>query len=153
MSVQQRWQALLPRERLVLRVAAWLGALALLWWVGLQPALRMRQQADDALPRLQSQLQTMRTLQQQATQAQQLKPLEFGQAQALFAQACRAHGIPETPLNRDGPSTVVLQGLAPEVLGRWLVQVRTTAHVLPVQAQLRRDAQGLWSGTVRVQGH
>jgi len=148
-----RWKALLPRERLVLRAATSLGALALLWLVGLQPALRTRQQAQTELPRLQAQLQTMQALQQQAAQVRTMPALEPGQAQLLFIQACRTHGIADTPLRSDGPSKVDIQGVEPGALGHWLEALRTEVRMRPVRAQLRRDAQGLWSGTVQIQGY
>lgn len=148
-----RWKALLPRERLALRAATTVGALVLLWWVGLQPALHTLQEAQTALPHLQAQLQTMQALQEQASQVRAMPAPEPGQAQALFTQACRRHGIADTPLRPDGPSTVEIQGVEPEALGHWLEALRTDVRIRPIRVQLRRDAQGLWSGTVQVQGY
>ena len=147
------WKALLPRERLLLRAATAVGASVLLWSVGLQPALHTRREAQVALPRLQAQLQTMHALQEQAAQVRAMPALEPGQAQALFTQACRTHGIADTPLRPDGPSTVEIQGLEPEALGHWLEALRTDVRIRPIRVQLRRDALGLWSGTVQVQGY
>jgi len=152
-GLRQRWQALLPRERRLLRTAAGLAAVAVLWWLGLQPALRIRQQAHSELPRLQAQLQTMQALQKQVAQLHTQTALEPAQAQALFAQACRTHGIPETVLQADGPTTVQMHGVPPQAVGLWLTELRTSAHVLPIRVQLRRDAQDLWSGTVQLQAH
>jgi hypothetical protein len=38
-------------------------------------------------------------------------------------------------------------------LGHWLEALRTEVRMRPVRAQLGRDAQGLWSGTVQIQGY
>lgn len=146
------WNPLSARERMMLRAATTLGALALLWWAGLQPALRIRHEAQETLPRLQAQLQTMQALQQQAAQVRTLPALDPGQAQALFAQACRTYGIPETLLVTNGPSTVDLQGVEPAALARWLESLRVNVRIRPVRVQLRRDMQGLWSGSVQLQG-
>ena len=39
-ALQQRWQALADRERLLLMLGGTVLGLALLWWVGLAPAWR-----------------------------------------------------------------------------------------------------------------
>ena len=146
------WQALGAPRQQQLGAGAALCTLALLWFAVLQPAWHTHRQAQHTLPLLQAQLRHMQNLQQQAAQAREIAPLDPVQAQTLFAQACRSYGIPETPLQHDAPTRVELQQLSAQDLAHWLEAVRTSARVLPVQLHLRRDAQGLWSGSVVVQG-
>ena len=44
--LQARWTSLERRERTLVSATLWLVALALLWWIGVSPALRTLRQAD-----------------------------------------------------------------------------------------------------------
>ena len=47
-----RWQALAPRERLALSMAAWVVGVAALWWGGIRQPLIQGQQAQQRLAAL-----------------------------------------------------------------------------------------------------
>ena len=47
--------------------------------------------------------------------------------------------------------TVTLKGLTADALAQWLAQVRQNLRVLPAEARLRRNAAGLWDGSLVLQ--
>ena len=81
--LRARWQALGPRERRGLALAAWVLGLFLLWAVAIAPAWRTTRAAPAQLDRLDAQLQQM---QRQAHEARELRAIPaLGSSQAAAA--------------------------------------------------------------------
>lgn len=148
-ALRTRWQALPGREKTLVGAAAALVATALVWWVALGPALGVLRSANEQHRALDTQLQRMRGLQQQA-QALQAQPkqnhdealrrLELSVRQKLGTTA-------RTTVVGDRVS-VTLTGTPPEALAQWITQARVDARALPSEARLTRNAAGLWEGTL-----
>lgn len=148
-ALRSRWQALPGREKTLVGAAAALVAIALVWWVALGPALGVLRSANEQHRALDTQLQRMRGLQQQA-QALQAQPkqnhdealrrLELSVRQKLGTTA-------RTAVVGDRVS-VTLTGTPPEALAQWIAQARVDARALPSEARLTRNAAGLWEGTL-----
>ena len=138
---QTLWRSRSPRERLGLTLAASLIALALLWQIGLAPALRTWQEAPTRQATLDAQRERLLQLQQQA-QALQALP-RVGQEEALRwlqGPAIEALG-PGAQVRVQGDQVQVqLQAASPEGLTRWLRQAREQARALPQQVQLQQAA-------------
>lgn len=148
-ALQARWALLAPREKSLVAAAVVLVALALVWWVGLAPALRTLRAADTQHRALDTQLQQMRALQLQA-EAMKAQPRQ-NQDEALRAleTAVRQQLALTARLSVQGDrATVTLTGTPPEALTQWLTQSRVNARALPTEARLVRNAAGLWDGTV-----
>jgi general secretion pathway protein M len=132
-------------------VVALLVLVALVWLVGIAPALRTLRTAQDEAPQLRAQLQTMRLLQDQA------KAL---QAQAAARPSQDTKGLLEGALPTLGGSarlvitgdraTVSFEGRSADALIEWLAQVRLNARALPLELHLGQK-QGQWSGSVVLQ--
>lgn len=149
-GLRQWWSQRAPREQRMLSVALALVGVALLWWLGVAPALRSLHQWEAQAPQLQAQLQTMRSLQ---TEAQGL------QAQPVLSTAAAQQALQSTLGALDGSgglvvqgtlATVTLRGTSPQALAQWLARVRTEARLAPSQATLSRDAKGGWNGTLQL---
>lgn len=138
---QTLWRSRSSRERLGLTLAASLIALALLWQIGLAPALRTWQEAPTRQATLDAQRERLLQLQQQ-TQALQALP-RVGQEEALRwlqGPAIEALG-PGAQVRVQGDQVQVqLQAASPEGLTRWLRQAREQARALPQQVQLQQAA-------------
>lgn len=151
------WARLAPRERLALWLAFAVVGLALLWGLGVAPALATLRQAPEQHRQLDAQLDTLRRM---ATTAQQLR--QQGQGQPLSADATRealqratTNALGETAqLTVQGAqATVTLRATPPEALARWLEQVRLNARLVPVQADLQASTDSaLWTGQVVLSG-
>lgn len=146
-----RWQALVPRERALVAAAASLLALALLWWVGVAPALKTLGQADTRQRNLDAQWQQMQALAAEAQALQARPKARYDEAlRALEASVKQGLG-PGAQLTVSGErATITLKGVPASSLGAWLPQVRANARALPTEARLvRSPASGaLWDGTV-----
>lgn len=150
-----QWQRLQARERRMVAIAAAIVLLALLWWVGLAPALRTLREADGQRAALQAQAQQMQQLQAEAdalksmprmTQQEAVRALEAAVKQRLGASATLSVvGDRANLVLRDAPAA----GLAD-----CLTDARVNARATPVDARLTRSAGSApggavtWNGTV-----
>ncbi len=135
-----RWATLASRERLGLSMATWVLGIGLLWWVALSPALDTLHAASTQRIALDSQLQQMQGLQNEA-QALRLQPkLTSTEAlKALEAAAKQRFGSAAQVTAVGDRVTVTLKGASPDALAQWLAQARANAHALPVEAKLTRS--------------
>lgn len=154
-TVQPAWSRLAPRERLAVAAAASVVGLALLWWLGVAPALATLRQAPAQHRQLDAQLAQMR---QMAATAEGLR----GQNQALSPASARGALEQATTATLAGTAqlqvqgdraTVTLRGTPPDALAQWLAQVRINARVVPVQADLQNGGTPAgWSGQLVLAG-
>lgn len=133
------WQARSPRERLGLSLAGSLIALAVLWQIGLAPALRTWQEAPARQAALDAQRERLLQLQQQAQALQALPRIGREEAQRwLQGSASEALG-PGAQVRVQGDQVQVqLQAATAQGLTRWLRQAREQARALPQQVHLQQ---------------
>jgi general secretion pathway protein M len=137
----------------LIALAALVIALALLWWVGLAPALRTLRAAGEQRAALQAQASQM---QEMARQAQALKDApRMNQAEALrlLEAAMRQRLGASAKLSVAGErATVTLKDAPAASLAAWLADARANAHAKPLQARLTRGETGgpsaTWSGAL-----
>ena len=144
---QARWQALGARERRLLVWAGRLLAVALVWFVAVQPAWRTARAAPVRLDQLDSQLQQMQRLAGEARQLRGAPAVGAVQAQAAVKAACDAlGGAARLQLGGDR-ATITFTNIGGPQLREWFDEVRTAARARPREASLTRGTQG-YSGTV-----
>lgn len=135
---QGAWAQRSPREQQLLRLGAWVLALAALWSLALAPALRTWQEAPARQAALDAQSQSMRQLQAQARQLQQPQTLSRTEAVQWLEQHLDTLG-PNAQISLQGErATLRLQAAPAEALARWLRLARENAQALPVQANLQQ---------------
>lgn len=88
-QVAAQWLRLAPREKTLVSVAVAAVAVALLWWVALQPALATLRTANAQHRELDAQLQRMRGLQDQAQSLQSQPKQGRVDAMRLLEQSVR----------------------------------------------------------------
>jgi general secretion pathway protein M len=144
-----RWQALAPRERAALTLAAWVVGAAALWWWGLQQPLTQGRLAQQ---RLTSLLEQQGDMQRQAAEARSLKTTPAqpaGQAEQAL-QAATARLAPRGRLQIQGDRAVLtVEGASGTELQAWWAEARAGARARVVEMQLTRQERGL-SGTIVV---
>ena len=154
-GLRTRWQALQLRERNLVTFAAMVVLLALLWWVGIAPALKTLRLADDQQRSLDVQWQQMQVLAAEARALQSKPKTRYDDAvRALEASVKQGLG-PGAQLNIVGDrATVTLKSVPAAALGTWLAQARANARAIPGEARLVRSAttagaSGVsWDGTL-----
>lgn len=144
------WRRASAREQVAMRIAATLVLLALLWWVGLQPALKTLKNTRTQAPVVRAQYEQMLQLQAQAAamRAQVQQPVPDPQA-ALQDSISTLEKSARMALAGER-ATVSFKQVRPADLALWLEQVRLKAHSSVLEMHISQAA-GLWSGNVLVQ--
>jgi general secretion pathway protein M len=147
--LRNRWDALAPREKTWVAGGAALVTVAVVWLLLIGPALRVVRSAPQQHRALDAQLQRVRGLQLQAQTLQtQPKQNHDESVRQLESSAKERLGTSARLLASGDRATVTLTGTAPDALAQWLTQARVNARTLPSEAHLRRNAAGLWEGTL-----
>jgi general secretion pathway protein M len=143
-----RWSALARREQYAVLAALILVLGALLWWVALAPALSTLRSAPQQLRLLETQLEQMQRLQQQAKTFQAQPVLTLAESRRLLEASAKTLG-PNAQLTVVGERvTLTLKGASADAVAQWLTQARLTARVSPTEARLVRNASGTWDGAM-----
>ena len=121
---------------------------ALLWWVGLAPALATLRSAQSQHLVLDAQMQQMRRLQAQAKALQAQPRLTFDDARRLLEASVKPMGVTAQLSVMGERVTVTLKGASADSVAQWLTQARLNARAVPAQARLVRTAAGTWDGTL-----
>jgi len=145
-----RWQAASRREQRSLLLAAGVVALALLWWLGVAPALAVWRSAPAQAALLESQMQQMLALQTQARALQALPTLNAPEARSALEDTLAPLGKAAQLSVQMDRVTVTLTEVDAQALAQWLSSSRQNAHLVPTEARLQRAnaADGAWSGSV-----
>jgi general secretion pathway protein M len=148
-QLRARWDAMAPREKLLVAGAIALVFVAFAWLVLVGPALGVLRSAPQQHRVLDAQLQRVRALQLQAQSLQSQPKLGHDEAvRQLEASVKSRLGGAARLLASGDRATLTLTGTGPEALAQWLTQARVDARALPNEAHLHRNAGGLWEGTV-----
>ena len=137
-DLQQRWQRLPPRDRLMLWVMVVALLAAGLWVLWLEPLLKLRTHWQAELPRLQAQARVLAPLLQARERQQQAQ----GQRPTL---AALRNGIKSAGLAdglqieaRDGRWHLQVQAVPADALWNWLLPVLADPAIELQQLQLTR---------------
>lgn len=150
-ALQAQWGRLAPREQNAVLLAAGLVSLALLWWVLLAPALQVWRSAESQARSLDTQLQTMQSLQAQAKALQAQPRLGADESLRALQTATLQHLGNAAQLSVSGERfTLTLKGVPAQALAQWLTQTRINARLVPSEAHLSRSpsAAASWDGTL-----
>jgi general secretion pathway protein M len=148
-ALRERWAALAERERLLVTLAGLLIGAALLWLVGLQPALRTLRSAPAEHAALDQRLQAMQRLAAEARALRAAPPLAAGlAAQALQGATARLGTSGRLTIQGDR-AVLMLSGVHGEALVQWLAEARRGARARPVEAKLSFGENG-YNGTLVV---
>lgn len=155
-GLRRRWAQLQARERRLLALAAGVVGLALLWWLGLAPAIRVLQTAPQQQALLQQQYRQMQALQREAQELSAQPRRHRAEALQAVRRATQEHLGSDAGLREGGGSVqVTLRNAAPQALASWLADLRSNAGVVPTAASLVRNqgsanAPPGWNGTVEL---
>jgi general secretion pathway protein M len=143
-----RWQSLAARERQLITLAVSVLAAALLWQVGLSPALAVLRAAPQQQAALDVQLQRMLELQAQARTLQAMPQLDESAQRRALEAAIKPLGASAQLSGPPQRLTLTLRGLSPQALAQLLAAVRQNARLLPQEAHVQRSPVGLWDGSL-----
>jgi general secretion pathway protein M len=144
-----RWAAMPPRERLGLTLAGVAIGIAVVWMIGVAPALRTLREAPIQIDALDLQLQAMQRMAAEARDLRGAAPVPANQAAQALKSATDRLGDKGRLAVMGDRATLTLNGVNGEVLRAWLTEARSGARARPVEAQLTRGPQG-YAGTLVV---
>jgi general secretion pathway protein M len=153
-ALTQRWASFAPRERALIATAVILVTSALLWWVGIAPALSTLRSAQEASPALDAQLQLMRTQAQEAASLKAQRSLSYDESLRALEGSMKALGAAGSLTVSDSRASVSLRGASGDALAQWLSQVRANARLVPAELRLKKaasvapSAPAAWDGNV-----
>lgn len=150
-ATSNRWQAFDAREKILVTVAGVVVACALLWWLGIAPALLVLKTAKTQSLSLNAQLQQMQVLEAQAKALQALPKIKsVDAARALETLVRQRLGTAAQLLVTGSQATLTITNASPDALAQFLSQARATANATTSQARLRRNASNpqAWDGTL-----
>lgn len=147
-ALAARWQTVSGRERQLVVVGLALLLLALLWWVGVAPALATLRSAQTQRQLLDAQLQQMQSLQMRAKVLQAQPRIAFDEARRLLEASVKPLGATAQLMLAGERATVTLRGASADAVAQWLMQVRLNVRAVPSDARLVRSASGAWDGTL-----
>lgn len=138
-----------PSERRALGAAALVVTLALVWWVALSPALTTLAGSESQRRELDAQLQTMQALAVQAASLQSLPRIRGAESLSALEASVRQLGAAAQMTVAGERANVTLKGVSADALSTWLLQARSNARVVPLEARLRMNAaRSGWDGSV-----
>ena len=142
-----QWQALAPRDRSIARLGAIVVGLALVWMLGVQPALRTLRDAPAQIAQLEAQLQEMQILAAESKTLRAAAPIAQAQAAAAIREAAARLGDKARVAQQGDRVTLSLNGVDGATLRTLLAEARASARARPVEAQLVRGPRG-YDGTL-----
>lgn len=149
-TLKTRWTALGAREQRGLLLAATVLAAALVWSVGLAPALRTLQSAEVQKAQWDATSESMLALQARAKLLQAQPAIAPGEALRALQTAATALGKSASLQVVGEQATLTLKKVSVADLAPWLAPASGNAPS-PAEAHLMREAGGdqpQWSGTL-----
>jgi general secretion pathway protein M len=134
-----RWNAFAPRERSLVAAAVALTMLALLWWVGISPALAKLRAARDAAPQVQAQLQLMRAQAAEAASLKSQRILSYEESLRALETSVKSLGAGATLSVNNDRASVSVRAVSGDALAQWLAQVRANARLVPTELKLQKS--------------
>jgi general secretion pathway protein M len=142
-----RWNGLASRERSLIAAAVAVVVVALVWLVGLSPALNKLRSAQQAAPQVQAQLQLMRAQASEAASLKAQRSLSYDESLRALESAVKTLGAGASLSVSNERASVSLRGVGGDALTQWLAQVRANARLVPTELKLQQAPASASAGT------
>jgi general secretion pathway protein M len=138
--LKTRWSSMAPRERNLVAVASTVVILALVWWIGIAPALKTLREANVSRTELEAQLQSMRALANEAASLKGQRALSPDESvRALQSSTQQNFGTTAQLTLTDSRATIALKSASADALAQWMGQTRINARLVPAEMKLTRS--------------
>jgi general secretion pathway protein M len=141
-QARERWQALAPRERRGLLLAALALGVLVGWLLLIQPAWRTVRDAPAELDQLDAQLQRLHALAAESRNLAGVAPASPAQAAVALKSATDRLGDKARLALQGDRATLTLTGVHGDALKAWLTEARSGARARTLEAQLSRSIEG-----------
>ncbi len=148
-QAERFWRARTPQEQWLIGAMLFVVGAALIWWIGVQPALKTLREAPVEIDRLDRQIQQMQLAAAEAQGLRGSSQVTTQQAVAALQAATERLGPSAKLLVQGERATLTFTAVPAETLRGWLNEARSGARVRPVEAQWTKSGDG-YSGNVVV---
>jgi general secretion pathway protein M len=139
-ALTSRWAGLASRERVLVGSAMSLITMAILWWVGISPALSKLKQARQAAPALDAQLQIMRAQAQEASTLKAQRRLSYDESLRSLEASLKTLGSGAVLAVSESRASITLKAASGDAISQWLAQARANARLVPTELRLQKTA-------------
>lgn len=145
-QLRGKWDALSAKDQRAVLVAAVVVIAALIWLLGMEPAMKARERLERELPALQTQAAEVSSL---AAEAKRLKAqaatatATSASAEAVKATLTRANLTANVSTGSDGRMTVTGKAQPAAQVLAWVSEVARELRLAPVSLQMKRTTSGL----------
>ncbi len=146
-NLAARWVSLALRERMLVSSAAVLIFAALLWWMGISPALKQLRQAREAAPVLDAQLQLIKAQASEATTLKAQRALGYDESLRSLESSVKTLGAGASLNVSDARASITLRAVSGDALAQWLSQVRSNARLVPSELRLKKNTSAIASAS------
>ncbi len=142
------WTKLATREQRWISIAAWLVGLAVVWWLGLAPAIKTLRAAPAQHAAVDAQLQAMRAQAAQAKDLRGQRAISYDEAlRNLEGSVKKTLGTGANLAINDTRANLSLKNVNADALAVWLNQARIDARAVPSEARITRSMPASASST------
>jgi general secretion pathway protein M len=145
------WTSIAAREQRWISIAAWLVGLAVVWWLGLAPAIKTLRAAPEQHAAADAQLQAMRAQAAQAKDLRGQRAISYDEAlRNLESSVKKTLGTGANLAINDTRANLSLKNVSADALAVWLNQARIDARAVPSEARITRSTPAAASSTSTV---
>lgn len=145
------WTKLAAREQRWISIAAWLVGLAVVWWLGLAPAIKTLRAAPAQHAAADAQLQAMRAQAAQAKDLRGQRAISYDEAlRNLEGSVKKTLGTGANLAINDTRANLSMKNVNADALAVWLNQARIDARAVPSEARITRSTPASASSTATV---
>jgi general secretion pathway protein M len=150
-AIKLWWASIAPREQRWITIAAWLVGLAVVWWIGLAPAIKTLRAAPAQHAAADAQLQAMRAQAAQAKDLRGQRAISYDEAlRNLEGSVKKTLGTGANLAINDTRANLSLKNVNADALALWLNQARIDARAVPAEARITRSTPAAASSTSTV---
>lgn len=150
-AIKLWWASIAPREQRWITIAAWLVGLAVVWWIGLAPAIKTLRAAPAQHAAADAQLQAMRAQAAQAKDLRGQRAISYDEAlRNLEGSVKKTLGTGANLAINDTRANLSLKNVNADALALWLNQARIDARAVPTEARITRSTPAAASSTSTV---
>lgn len=140
------WRKLPARDKRLLSCALVILVTAIVWFACIAPPLKQLQRSPVIQRKLDSQIDRVKELQAKAQELKAKPKISSDSSMTVLQAGLSKFGDRITQTIVGDQVRVAFNHIQPKDMTSWIVDLRVKGGIVPTKADLKRDADGTWSG-------